>query len=148
MKLEPLYSTARSELAKDLVFEIEGEPVTLSVKGILLAKINSKGYNFSFFELSEDEIVLAIQMKGFVVYIGMEADEDVEEEAYPQIARILLEILTPGVALLVDRAERTYEGRADVLLDDEMGQDMKEFFYGLILKHRRGESVYEQTEVA
>ncbi len=148
MKLEPLYSTARSELAKDLVFEIEGEAVTLSVKGILMARINSKGYNFSFFELGEDELILAIQMRGFVVYVGMEADEEIEEDAYPQIARILLETLTPGVALLISKAEKTYEGKADVLLDDEMSHDMKEFFYGLILKHRKGENVYEQTEVA
>ncbi|WP_297067442.1 hypothetical protein [Thermococcus sp.] len=148
MKLEPLYSTARSELAKDLVFEIEGEAVTISVKGVLLARINSKGYNFSFFELSENELVLAIQMRGFVVYVGMEADEEIEEDAYPQIARILLETLTPGVALLITRAEKTYDGKADVLLDDEMNQDMKEFFYDLILKHRKGKSMYEQTEVA
>jgi hypothetical protein len=148
MPIEELYAIATRELAKDLVFEIDDEPVTLSIRGVLLARTESRGYNFSFFELSEDEFVLAVQMKGFIVYLGIESDEELEEEVYPELVRVLLEHLTPQIALLITKAEREYSGRADLLLDDEMGPDMKEFFYGLLVKHRKGKTVYEQTEVA
>lgn len=146
--MEELYAIARRELARDLVFEIEGEPVTVSIKGVLLARTDSKGYNFSFFELSENEFVLAVQMKGFVVYLGMEADEELDEAVYPELVRALLEHLTPQIALLITKAEKEYEGRADLLLDDEMSPDLKEFFFGLLVRHRQGKHVYEQTEVA
>ncbi|NJE42636.1 hypothetical protein [Thermococcus sp. GR6] len=148
MRIEELYTIAQRELAKDLVFEIEDEPVTLSIRGVLLARVESKSYNFSFFELSENEFVLAVQMKGFTVYLGIEADEELEEEAYPELVRILLEHLTPQIALLITKAEKDYRGRADLLLDDDMSPEMKEFFYSLLVKHRKGELVYEQTEVA
>ncbi|NJE00714.1 hypothetical protein [Thermococcus sp. JdF3] len=148
MTIEELYAIAQRELAKDLVFEIEEEPVTVSIRGVLLARTDSKGYNFSFFELSENEFVLAVQMKGFVVYLGMEADEEIDEDAYPELVKILLGQLTPAIALLITRAEREYPGRADLLMDDEMGPDLKEFFYGLLVKHRQGKPIYEQTEVA
>ncbi|CAD5243675.1 hypothetical protein [Thermococcus camini] len=148
MTMEELYAIAQRELAKDLVFEIEEEPVTVSIRGVLLARIDSRGYNFSFFELSENEFVLAVQMKGFVVYLGMEADEEIDEEAYPELVKILLGQLTPAIALLITRAEKEYLGRADLLLDDEMGPDLKEFLYGLLVKHRKGMPIYEQTEVA
>ncbi|HDZ36023.1 MAG TPA: hypothetical protein ENH81_03810 [Thermococcus sp.] len=148
MTMEELYAIARRELARDLVFEIEGEPVTVSIKGVLLARTDSKGYNFSFFELSENEFVLAVQMKGFVVYLGMEADEELDEAVYPELVRALLEHLTPQIALLITKAEKEYEGRADLLLDDEMSPDLKEFFFGLLVRHRQGKHVYEQTEVA
>ncbi|ACJ15634.1 hypothetical protein, conserved [Thermococcus onnurineus NA1] len=148
MRIEKLYTIAQRELAKDLVFEIEDEPVTLSIRGVLLARVESKSYNFSFFELSENEFVLAVQMKGFTVYLGIEADEELEEEAYSELVRILLEHLTPQIALLITRAEKDYRGRADLLLDDDMSPEMKEFFYSLLVKHRKGEPVYEQTEVA
>jgi hypothetical protein len=148
MTIEELYAIAQRELAKDLVFEIEEEPVTVSIRGVLLARTDSKGYNFSFFELSENEFVLAVQMKGFVVYLGMEADEEIDEDAYPELVKILLGQLTPAIALLITRAEREYPGRADLLMDDEMGPDLKEFFYGLLMKYRKGRPIYEQTEVA
>lgn len=146
--MEELYAIAQRELAKDLVFEIEEEPVTVSIRGVLLARTDSKGYNFSFFELSENEFVLAVQMKGFVLYLGMEADEEIDEDAYPELVKILLGQLTPAIALLITRAEKEYPGRADLLMDDEMGPDLKEFLYGLLVKHRKGRPIYEQTEVA
>lgn len=88
-------------------------------------------------------------MKGFTVYLGIESDEELEEEIYPELFRALLKHLTPQIALLITKAEKVYTGRADVLLDDDMGgADLKEFFYGLLIKHRKGKTVYEQTEVA
>lgn len=148
MHLESLYALCQTELAKDLVFEIDGEPVTFSIKGILLARTSSKSYNFSFFEISENEFVLAVQMRGFVVHIGIETDEELEEELYPEVVRALLENLSPQVALLVTKAEEEYNGRADLLLDDDMSPPLKEFFYQMLIRHRRGETSYEQTEVA
>jgi len=148
MSMETLYALCQTELAKDLVFEIEGEPVTFSIKGVLLARTSSRGYNFSLFEISETEFVLAIQMRGFVVYLGIETDEEIEEELYPEVVRVLLETLSPQVVLLVTKAEKEYRGRADLLLDDNMSPSLKEFFYQILIKHRRGDSAYEQTEVA
>jgi len=146
--METLYALCQRELAKDLIFEIGGEPLTLSIKGVLLARTQSRGYNFSFFEISENEFVLAVQMKGFVVYIGIETDEELDEEFYPDIVRALLENLSPQIAFLVTKAEKEYGGKADVLLDDDMSPSLKEFFYQLLIKHRSGKTVYEQTEVA
>ncbi len=148
MPIETLYALCQTELAKDLIFEVEGEPVTFSIKGVLMARTSSRGYNFSFFEISETEIALAVKMKGFVVYIGIETDENIEEELYPEVVRALLENLSPQVVLLVTKAEENYRGRADLLLDDDMSPALKEFFYQLLIKHRHGESPYEQTEVA
>jgi len=148
MSMEELYSIAQRELAKDLIFEIDEEPVTLSIRGVLLARTGSRSYNFSFFEISESEFVLAVQMRGFVVYLGIESDEELDEEVYPELVRVLLEHLAPQIALLITAAEKDYRGRADLLLDDEMSPDMKEFFYGMLVKHRKGRPVYEQTEVA
>ncbi|WP_457752055.1 hypothetical protein [Thermococcus sp.] len=148
MSMETLYSLCQRELAKDLIFEVAGEPLTLSIKGVLLARTESKSYNFSFFEISENEFVLAVQMKGFVVYIGIETDEELEEEFYPDILHALLENLSPQIALLATKAEKEYPGKADVLLDDDMSPSLKEFFYQLLIKHRSGRAIYDQTEVA
>ena len=148
MSMEELYAIAQSELAKDLVFEIDEEPVTLSIRGVMIARADSKTYNFSFFELGESEFILAVQMRGFIVYLGLEADEEIEEEALPELVKILLQGLTPAIATLITKAEKDYTGRADLLLDDDMSPDLKEFFYGLLVKHRQGKPVYEQTEVA
>jgi hypothetical protein len=145
---DELYSIARREFAEDLIFEIEGKPVTLSIKGLLIARAEREGYNFSFFEVTETETVLAVQMKGFIVYIAIESDEELDDEEYAEVGKALLEHLTPKIALLVTKAEKDYSGKADILLDDGMSPDMKEFFYSLLVKHRQGKSLYEQTEVA
>ncbi|CAI1492081.1 conserved protein of unknown function [Thermococcus nautili] len=145
---DELYSIARREFAEDLIFEIEGKPVTLSIKGLLIARAEREGYNFSFFEVTETETVLAVQMKGFIVYIAIESDEELDDEEYAEVGKALLEHLTPKIALLVTKAEKDYSGKADILLDDGMSPDMKEFFYSLFVKHRQGKSPYEQTEVA
>jgi hypothetical protein len=143
-----LYSIARREFAEDLIFEIGEKPVTLSIRGLLIARAEMESYNFSFFEITETETVLSVQMKGFMVYVGIESDEELDEEEYVEVGRALLEHLTPKIALLVTRAEKDYHGKADLLLDDGMSPELKEFFYSLLVKHRRGKSPYEQTEVA
>ncbi len=143
-----LYSIARREFAEDLIFEVDDEPVTLSIKGLLIARAERESYNFSFFEVTETETVLAVQMKGFIVYIAIESDEELDEEEYIEVGRALLEHLTPKIALLVTKAEKVYSGRADILLDDGMSPELKEFFYSLLVKHRQGRSPYEQIEVA
>jgi len=143
-----LYPIAQREFAEDLVFEINGRPVTLSIRGLLIAKAEREGYNFSFFEVTETETVLAVQMKGFIVYVAIESDEELDEDEYAEVGKALLEHLTPKIALLVTNAERAYSGKADLLFDDDMSPELKEFLYSLLIKHRRGENPYEQTEVA
>ncbi|WP_099209898.1 hypothetical protein [Thermococcus henrietii] len=145
---DELYSIARREFAEDLIFEIGEKPVTLSIKGLLIARAEREGYNFSFFEVTETETVLAVQMKGFIVYIAIESDEELDDEEYAEVGKALLEHLTPKIALLVTKAEKDYSGKADILLDDGMSPELKEFFYSLLVKHRQGRSPYEQTEVA
>jgi len=148
MQVEELYSIARREFAEDLIFEVDDKPVTLSIKGLLLARAEKKGYNFSFFEVTETETVLAVQMKGFIVYIGIESDEELDDEEYAEVGKALLEHLAPKIALLITKAEKKYTGKAEVLLDDGMPAEMKEFLYSVLIKHRQGKSPYEQTEVA
>ncbi len=143
-----LYALAQREFAKDLIFQIDDETVTLSIKGVLIARINKNTHNFSFFELGEHQFVISVQMKGFVLYIGVEADEEFEEEAYPEVMRTLMEHLLPSIGMLIAEADRKYRGKADLLLDDNMKDDMKEFFYGLLIRHKEGRSIYEQTEIA
>ena len=145
---DELYSIARREFAEDLIFEVGETPVTLSIKGLLIARAENEGYNFSFFEVTETETVLAVQMKGFIVYIAIESDEELDEEEYAEVGKALLEHLTPKIALLVTKAEKFYDGKADILLDDGMSPELKEFLYSLLIKHRQGKSPYEQTEVA
>ncbi|WP_297457989.1 hypothetical protein [Thermococcus sp.] len=147
MSLENLYILARRELAKDLIFEVEGEQITISIRGVLIARTGSKAPNFSFFELSESDFVLAVQMRGFVVYLALESDGEVGEEAMPDLVALLLRGLTPAVATLVEAAEKSYRGSADILFDD-MSSDLKEFLYDVLMKHRQGREVYEQTEIA
>ncbi|KPU63430.1 hypothetical protein K1720_08715 [Thermococcus argininiproducens] len=143
-----LYAIAQRELAKDLLFEIDDEVVTLSVKGIMIAKSASKTYNFSFVEVTDNEFVLAVQMKGYVIYLGLESDEIIDEDAYPELVRALINHLLPSLHNLAREAEKRYQGKADLLLDDNMSAEMKEFFYELLLKHQRGLPIHEQVDVA
>ncbi|AFK22934.1 hypothetical protein [Pyrococcus sp. ST04] len=147
MNIMKLYSLAR-ELARDLVFDVDGQVITISIKGVIIASIPSKNYNFSFFEVSEDEFILALQASGYVVYLGLESDEEVEEEAYPSIVQILISELMPHVNLLIEEAKREGYRGADLLLDDDMSPTLKEAMYEILLKHRKGKSPYEQFEVA
>ncbi|MDK2868885.1 MAG: hypothetical protein PWP39_120 [Pyrococcus sp.] len=142
-----LYSLAR-EFARDLLFEINGDVVTLSIKGILLANTSSTSSNFSIFEVSENEFILAIQTSGYVVYLGIEAEEEIEEEVYPSLVRIIISEVMPIINNLVQVAkELSYKG-ADILLDDNMSSSLREAMYNLLLKHKKGKSPYEQVEVA
>ncbi|MFA4639668.1 hypothetical protein [Pyrococcus kukulkanii] len=147
MKIMKLYSLAQ-ELARDLVFEVDGEVVTLSIKGVLIASVPSKSYNFSFFEVSEDEFILALQASGYIVYLGIESDEEVTEEAYPSIVQILVSELMPYVNALIREAEKVGYKGSDLLLDDNMSPTLKEALYDILLKHRKGRTPYEQFEVA
>ncbi|CAB49611.1 hypothetical protein [Pyrococcus abyssi] len=142
-----LYSLAQ-ELARDLVFEVDGEVVTLSIKGVLIAKISSTSYNFSFFEVSEDEFILALQASGYIVYLGIESDSEIDEEAYSSIGRILISELMPYVNVLISKAKEVNYSGADILLDDDMSPTLKEAMYEILMKHRKGKSPYEQFEIA
>ncbi|WP_175059232.1 hypothetical protein [Thermococcus sp. 2319x1] len=143
-----LYAIAQRELAKDLLFEVDDEVVTLSVRGVMIAKTDSRSYNFSFVEIADNEFVLAVQMRGYVIYLGLESDEVIDEDAYPELVRALINHLLPALHTLIREAEKSYNGKADLLLDDNMSPEMKEFFYELLLKHKMGLPTHEQVDVA
>ena len=147
MKLMRLYSIAQ-ELARDLVFEVDDEVITLSIKGVLIANVPSKSYNFSFFEVSESEFILALQAFGYIVYLGIESDAELNEEAYPSIVQILISELMPHVNALIREAEKVRYRGSDMLLDDNMSPTLKEAMYDILIKHRKGRTPYEQFEVA
>ena len=147
MKLMRLYSIAQ-ELARDLVFEVDDEVITLSIKGVLIANVPSKSYNFSFFEVSESEFILALQAFGYIVYLGIESDAELNEEAYPSIVQILISELMPHVNALIREAEKIRYRGSDMLLDDNMSPTLKEAMYDILIKHRKGRTPYEQFEVA
>ncbi|MFA4645785.1 hypothetical protein P8X24_00665 [Pyrococcus kukulkanii] len=147
MKLMRLYSIAQ-ELARDLVFEVDDEVITLSIKGVVIANVPSKSYNFSFFEVSESEFILALQAFGYIVYLGIESDAELNEEAYPSIVQILISELMPHVNALIREAEKIRYRGSDMLLDDNMSPTLKEAMYDILIKHRKGRTPYEQFEVA
>jgi|GEM_PF-724659 hypothetical protein len=146
-----LYAIAQRDLAKDLVFEIDEEEVILSIKGVMIAKADSKSYNLSFVEVSENEFVLGIQMRGYIIYIGLESDEEIDEEVYPELVRALIAQLLPVLNNLIEQAEKMKyreSRKADILLDDNMSDDMREFFYEMLIRRIKNLPLYEQTDVA
>ncbi|AHF79439.1 hypothetical protein [Thermococcus paralvinellae] len=144
-----LYAIVQRDLAKDLIFEIDDDIVTLSIKGVMLARTDSKSYNFSFVEITETEFVLALQMKGYIIYLGLESDEEIDEDAYPELVRALIQQLIPVLNNLIQEAEKSgYKGKADLLMDDDMSPDMKEFFYEMLIRHKKDLPHYEQVDVA
>lgn len=146
-----LYDIAQRELAKDLIFEIEGESVILSIKGVMLAAISSNQYSFSFVEVSENEFVIVIQMRGYAIYVGIESDEELDEDVYVDLFRELIIQLLPAIEALLQRAERMKyrdKRKADIILDDGMSAEMKEFFYRTLSRHMKNLPVYDQTEIA
>jgi len=144
-----LYAIVQRDLAKDLIFEIDEEIVTLSIKGVMLAKTDSKSYNFSFVEITETEFVLVLQVRGYIIYLGFESDEEIDEDTYPELVRALIQQLMPPINNLILEAEKSgYRGKADLLMDDDMSPDMKEFFYEMLVKHRKDLPHYEQVDVA
>lgn len=146
-----LYGIAQRELAKDLVFDIDGKSVIISIKGAMIAVTKSKNYNFSFVEIAENEFVMVVQMAGYLFYIGLESDEEIDEDAYPELFRALMLQLLPVLEKLIRSADRiNYKSskKADILLDDDMSGEMKEFFYQTLVKHIKDISIYEQTDVA
>ena len=146
-----LYAIAQRDLAKDLVFEIDEEEVILSIKGVMIAKADSKSYNLSFVEVSENEFVLGIQMRGYIIYIGLESDEEIDEEIYPELVRALIAQLLPVLNNLIDQAEKMKyreSRKADILLDDNMSDDMRGIFYEMLIRRIKNLPLYEQTDVA
>ncbi|WP_048152383.1 hypothetical protein [Palaeococcus ferrophilus] len=146
-----LYDIAQRELAKDLIFEVEGESVILSIKGVMLATIGSTQYSFSFVEVSENEFVIVIQLRGYAIYVGIESDEGLDEDVYVDLFRELIIQLLPAIELLLQRADRMNyreKRKADIILDDGMSAEMKEFFYRTLSRHMKNLPIYDQTEVA
>jgi hypothetical protein len=135
---------ALRNLISSLNSELEGEGIELV--GVMLAP-TGKGYNFSLFDVTENEFVLSLQIGKYIVYLAFESEDEIEEDEYSDIIEELLHMTVPSVRELIRKAS---EGGINepLILFDKMSQDLKEFLYGLLLKHRKGELPYEQTELA
>lgn len=82
-------------------------------------------------------------MKDFVVYIVFEMDEEFSDEEFVEIGKVFLEYLILKIVLLIMKVEKFYGGKVDILFDDGMSFDLREFMYFFFLKYRKGESLYE-----
>ncbi|ACS34314.1 Conserved hypothetical protein [Thermococcus gammatolerans EJ3] len=131
----------------DLVSLFSGENSEPHLVGILVARSNRRSYNFSLFDITENELVLQLHIGNALVYLAFESPEEIDEDEYPELVEELLRRAVPAVKELIKAldAENLEE---PVILYDEMSPDVKEFVYDLLMRHRRGASPYDQTEPA
>jgi hypothetical protein len=123
------------------------EETGIKLVGVMIAPSEKKGYNFSLFDVTENEFVLSLQIGKYIVYLAFESEEELDEDEYPDIVESLLNTAVPPVRGLIQKASDSGLDEP-LILYDRMGPDLKEFIYDLYLKHRRGEPPYEQTESA
>jgi hypothetical protein len=127
--------------------EEDEEHFPLRLTAVMVAHGSNTGYNFSLFDVTEDEILLSIQMGSVIVYLGFEAEEELDEEEYPELVEALLRLIMPEVRALASAVERS-KLRDPEILYDRMSTEMKEFVYDILMRHLRGKSVYDQVEAA
>lgn len=125
----------------------QAEADTPRLVGILVARGNKRSYNFSLFDVTENEIVLVLQIGTVVVYLAFESDEDIDEDEYPELVEELLQLSVPAVKKLA-KAVKDEEIKEPVILYDQMSPEVKEFLYDILLRHIKGKPPYDQTEVA
>jgi len=124
--------------------EENGEP---RLVGILVAKAGRRSYNFSLFDITENELVLQLHIGRTLVYLAFESQEEIEEDEYPELVEEILRRAVPAVKELI-KAIEAENLEEPAILYDEMSPDVKEFVYDLLIRHRRGASPYDQTEPA
>ncbi len=115
--------------------------------GILVAKAANKSYNFSLFDITENEFVLQLHIGRAIVYLAFESDEEIDEDEYPELVEEILRRTVPVVKELIN-AINVETLKEPVILYDEMSPDVKEFVYDLLIRHMKGGSPYDQTEPA
>ncbi|WP_297487282.1 hypothetical protein [Thermococcus sp.] len=133
---------AVSKAVRDLLRAFADFPLRLT--GIAAAGDPEERNGFSVFGVTEADVALSIHMGRTVVYLCFEGEEEMDEEALVDLFQEAMERAMPHVRELV----RLLPEKGGELLHDEMGPEMKEFIYGMLIKHLKGENVYEQTEAA
>lgn len=123
------------------------EKSTPRLVGILVAREDKRSYNFSLFDVTENEIVLVLQIGTVIVYLAFESDENIDEDEYPELVEELLQVSVPAVKELA-KAIKKENIKEPIILYDQMGPEVKEFLYDILLRHIRGKSPYDQTEAA
>ncbi len=135
------------EATLKLVSLFNGENEEPRLVGILVARTGGKGYNFSLFDITENELVLQLRIGETLVYLAFESDEEISEDEYPELVEELIRRAVPAVKELIKTMDM--ENLEDpIILYDEMSPEVKEFLYDLLIRHIRGSSPYDQTEPA
>lgn len=130
-----------------LLSTMNPEETGLKLVGLLVARENKSAYNFSLFDVTENEVVLMLQLGDMVVYLAFEGEEEIDEDEYPELVEELIKRALPGVRGLI-RAVKDEGLLEPRIVYDEMSPELKEFLYEVLLRHLSGKSVYDQTEAA
>jgi len=125
----------------------EEDRFPLQLTGVMVARGNRVGYNFSLFDVTEEEILLSIQMGSVIVYLGFEGEGELNEEEYPELVEALLRAVMPEVRALVSAVEKS-DLKGPEILYDRMSTEMREFAYDILMRHIEGKSIYDQVEAA
>jgi hypothetical protein len=135
------------ELLSKFSSETEEGGFPIHLTGIMVARGSRIGYNFSLFDVTENEILLSVQMGSVIVYLGFEGDEELDEVDYPDLVEALLKAVMPEVRGLVSAVEKSGLKGPEILYD-RMSPEMREFVYDILMRHLKGKSVYDQVEAA
>ncbi|NJF24927.1 hypothetical protein E3E29_04505 [Thermococcus sp. Bubb.Bath] len=145
--MEGIRTAVLELLSKFSTEEGEDGRFPLQLTGVMVAHGNRAGYNFSLFDVTEDEILLSVQMGSVIVYLGFEGEEELDEEEYPELVEALLRAVMPEVRALASAVEKSSLKGPEILYD-RMSTEMREFVYDIIMRHLEGKSVYDQVEAA
>ena len=102
------------------LFNEEEEP---RLTGILVTKAAKKSYNFSLFDITENEFVLQLHIGRAIVYLAFESDEEIGEDEYPELVEETLRRTVPVVKELI-KAINAETLEEPVILYDEMSPDV------------------------
>ncbi len=121
---------------------VSGSGRAMRLSALAIVNTGKEEPNFSIFEISGSEFVIMIRVKGITVYVGVEGEEELEEEEAAEV----LEGLIPALSREIRNFRSNLKGFS--LIYDDMGQEMKEFIYDVIMRHSKGKSPYDQVEAA
>ncbi len=121
---------------------VSGSGRAMRLSALAIVNTGKEEPNFSIFEISGSEFVIMIRVKGITVYVGVEGEEELEEEEAAEV----LEGLIPALSREIRNFRSNLKGFG--LIYDDMGQEMKEFIYDVIMRHSKGKSPYDQVEAA
>ncbi|ASJ00273.1 hypothetical protein [Thermococcus gorgonarius] len=135
------------EALMGLLSAVDPEETGLRLVGVLVTHEKRPAYNFSLFDVTENEMVLMLQIGDTVVYLAFESEEEIDEDEYPELVEELIKLTLPGVKDLIKAVKEENLPKPGIVYD-EMSPELKEFLYDILMKHMHGRSVYDQTEAA